>query len=169
MRRIDHRNDTKIHQAIAARFAPPEWLTLFEVHDAAGFEMRYRADAVAVNLYPSRGLEIHGLEVKVSRADWLRELKDPEKAIGVSRFCDRWWLAIPDIAIIHPFEVPANWGILVLGEGRLKVVRGAELLGTQRGIDRPWRGFLASLLRNASGMRELTGGESFAESSSDDA
>jgi len=32
-----------------------------------------------MDLWPSGGLEIHGHEVKVSRSDWLRELKEPEK------------------------------------------------------------------------------------------
>ena len=31
------------------------------------------ADAIAMNLWPSRGLAVHGFEIKISRGDWQRE------------------------------------------------------------------------------------------------
>ncbi len=54
------------------------------------FAYHRAADAVAMDLWPSKGLEIHGHEVKVSRSDWLSELKQPEKCEPVKRYCDRW-------------------------------------------------------------------------------
>ncbi len=62
-----------------------------------------------MNLYPSRGLEINGFEVKGSRQDWIKELKSPEKSAPVQRFCDRWWIVAP-AGIIQPGELPPTWG-----------------------------------------------------------
>jgi len=50
------------------------------VRSHAGFDARRTADYVAMDLWPSKGLALHGHEIKVSRSDWLRELKEPEKA-----------------------------------------------------------------------------------------
>lgn len=74
------------------------------------------ADAVAMDLWPSKGLEIHGHEIKVSRSDWLAELKQPEKSWPVRRYCDRWWLVVSDRSIIKPGELPEGWGLMAIGE-----------------------------------------------------
>lgn len=62
------------------------------VRDAAGFNVTRTADVLALGLWPSRGNELHGFEVKVSRADWRKELAQPEKAEGWCQIVDRWWI-----------------------------------------------------------------------------
>ncbi len=58
------------------------------VADKTGWAARI-ADFIAVDCYghggygPNRQHSIHGHEVKVSRSDWLTELRDPEKAGGI--------------------------------------------------------------------------------------
>jgi hypothetical protein len=74
------------------------------------------ADAMAVDLWPSSGHLVHGFEVKVSRSDWLTELKDPEKAEAFRPFVDHWWLVVPDATIVRD-DLPAGWGLLVLTNG----------------------------------------------------
>ena len=76
-------------------------------------------DALVVDLWPSSGNAIHGFEVKVSRSDWLTELKDPEKAEAFRPYCDHWWLAVPDAAIVRN-DLPAEWGLLVVTNGTLR-------------------------------------------------
>lgn len=71
---------------------------------------------------------LHGHEVKVSRSDWLRELADPSKAEAWSRYCDRWWLVVPDKAIVKPGELPDSWGLLVLAGTGLRAAVRAPLL-----------------------------------------
>lgn len=79
------------------------------------------ADALVVDLWPSSGHLIHGFEVKVSRSDWLTELKDPDKAEAFKPYCDRWWLVVPDATLVRD-DLPAGWGLLALGsDGRLRV------------------------------------------------
>jgi hypothetical protein len=136
---------TAVHTALAKRFPNPEWATFFEVRNDAGFRASRSADLVAMNTWPSRGLAVHGVEVKVSRSDWLRELADPEKSTAVQRFCDRWWLATLDDKIAKLEEIPELWGLLVLRGKSLVAVKEAPELKPE-----PFtRGFVAVLLRSA--------------------
>lgn len=57
---------------------------------------------------------IHGFEVKVSRSDWLSELRtDGQKSALWRSYCTHWWIVVPDAGIITPRELPAGWGLLV--------------------------------------------------------
>lgn len=76
------------------------------------------ADFIAMDTYPATAA-IHGVEVKVSRADWLRELADPTKAAAFKRNCHHWWLAVPDASIVRD-DLPDGWGLLVLGKAGLR-------------------------------------------------
>lgn len=64
---------------LAKRYPDPEYALLTQVADQTGWRSRI-ADAVAIGCWKSRGLYIHGFEIKVSRSDWLFERKHPEKA-----------------------------------------------------------------------------------------
>lgn len=139
-----------IHAALRDRFCGPEWAVFFEVANGTGSHGRRYADAVAMNLYPSRGLEIHGVEVKVSRSDWLRELKNPKKAEDVYQYCDRWWLAISDPAIVGIGELPATWGLMVMNGKSLKIATQAPKLEPVPLT----RSFFAALARRSSEVPE---------------
>lgn len=89
------------------------------------------ADALVVDLWPSSGHLVHGFEVKVSRSDWLTELKDPEKAEAFRPYCDHWWLAVPDAAIVRD-DLPVGWGLLALApNGSLRVRHRADKIDRQ--------------------------------------
>ena len=133
-----------ISNALAARYAAPEWVFALEVRDATGFAGSRSADAIAMNCFPSRGLEIHGFEIKISRGDFLREMKDATKAEAVAQHCDRWWLVTP-AGLVKPAELPAPWGLLELTEARgLVQKKPAALLQVGGPMA---RAFVASLLR----------------------
>lgn len=138
--------DLKI--ALKNRYRAPEWAVLFEVANGTGATACRYADAVAMNLFPSRGLRLHGFEIKAQRGDWLRELRNPEKAEDVSAYCDHWWLvAAPDV--VHADEVPDTWGLLVADGGKLKVKKQAPELHPE-GPKPLTHAFLAALLRRSS-------------------
>lgn len=124
------------------RFAAPEWAYLEEVAPATGGGTRY-ADAVAVNLWQSRGHAVYGFEIKVSRGDWLRELKKPEKAEqSVFSYCDRWFIVAP-AGVLKDGELPPTWGYMELREGGLVArVEAPKLEPKPIG-----RAFFASLMR----------------------
>lgn len=85
-----------------------------------------RLDLVAVGCWQSVGLIVQGHEVKVSRSDWLRELKNPKKTERFMRYCHRFWLVVPAPwkDIVHDGELPESWGLLEVKNGMAKVVRG---------------------------------------------
>lgn len=123
------------------RYPPGEWALMEEVAPKTGGGTRY-ADAIAVNLWASRGHAIHGFEIKVSRSDWLRELKQPEKADELAGFCDYWWIVAP-AGIVKDGELPPTWGYLeVRANGLFQKVQAPKL--DPKPIT---RAFFASLMR----------------------
>lgn len=107
------------------------WACAEHVRSHASFEAKRTCDFMAQDLWLSGKLELHGHEVKVSRSDWLRELADPSKAEEFRRFCDRWWLVVPDPSIVRA-DLPTGWGLIALGRGgRLVVVKQAPHLSPE--------------------------------------
>lgn len=137
---------TAIRKALRARFCAPEWACFFEVPQATGAMAGRTADAIAMNCYPSRGLRIHGVEIKAYRGDWLRELKTPDKAEPIQRYCDHWWIAAPK-GVVLDGELPPTWGLLELNGAGLRQTVAAPLLKAEDLS----RAFVASLLRSAAG------------------
>lgn len=131
---------------LAARYCAPAWAFFPQVRNATGFTRTVRtADAIAMSLWPSRGLELHGFEVKISRGDWAREKADPEKAEEIARFCDRWWIVAANEEIVAPGDLPPTWGLLhVRGDALVCKVEAPEL--TAQPIT---KAFLAAILRRA--------------------
>lgn len=136
-----------MRQRICAHFPSDRYAVFFEVRNATGFAQKRRdgyCDALVMGLWPSRGLELWGLEIKVRRADWLRELKKPEKAEEFLPYCHRWFVVAP-ADVIHPGELPPTWGHLAPARGGLRAVTSAPLL-SPRPAD---VGLLASIARSA--------------------
>jgi hypothetical protein len=136
-------NAFDLYEMIERRYQPPGWAVLPGVASATGTGMQRRCDAIAMSLWPSRGLELHGFEIKVSRGDFLRELKDPDKAEKIARYCDRWWLVTDDDTIVQNGELPPTWGLLVRHGKSLRLKKEATKLEP---IEISRR-FLAALLR----------------------
>lgn len=137
-------NSDDIRAALRERYCKPEWVIFFEVANGTGSHGRRYADAVAMNLFPSRGLEINGFEIKVDRRDWIKELKNPEKAEPVFKYCDRWWIIATE-NVVRPGELPKTWGLIEAKNGKLRQDTAAPLLKPAP-IDRI---FSAALLRRA--------------------
>jgi len=141
-------NTPEIRAALRARFAAPEYALMFEVRSGTGHSSHVRyADAMALGLWPSRGLDLVGCEIKVSRSDWLRELKEPQKADRIGCFCDRWYVVAGAKDIVLPGELPTGWGLMVPRGDTLVVSKEAPPLLDVTPMS---RAFLASLLRAAS-------------------
>lgn len=110
------------------RHKPPAWAFLPQVRNGTGFAKDARTvDALAMSLFPSRGLTIHGFEIKVSRDDWFTELSKPEKSAEFIGICDHFWVVTPP-GIVQPNEVPATWGHMVLKGRRFNVEKIAPPL-----------------------------------------
>lgn len=134
-----------IRTALARKFAAPEFALFYEVGDATGGRARRWADAVAMGLWPSRGLFLQGFEIKVSRSDLLSELKNPEKAESVARYCRYWWLATPP-GLVRDGELPEGWGLYEAHPNGLRCIKQAPVNEHCVPVT---MAFLAALLRRA--------------------
>ena len=134
-----------IRAAMAKTWAAPEYALLWEVSDATGTRGTRSADALIMSLWPSRGLELHGIEIKVSRSDWKREAANPKKAETIAAYCDRWWIHTGPNVIHDLAEVPLNWGWREFDGSRWKTKREAGKVDAKP-CD---RAFLAALLRRS--------------------
>lgn len=83
---------------------------------------RRRADLlwIPTTIAEGRGRRIIGHELKVSRADLLRELAEPAKADPWARYCSAWWLVVGDPALLEgrDVHVPEPWGVMAPPSGR---------------------------------------------------
>lgn len=137
--------------AIRRRYTPdgqvPEWVIVEQVRNQQGFggATPIRTfDALMVGLWESRGHPIHGFEVKVSKGDWKRELKAPDKADPLVRHVSYWWIAAP-VGIVDPSTLPDGWGLQVTDGKRLRTVREA----TKREAAPPSWSMVAAILKRA--------------------
>ena len=116
-------------------------LVLFEVQDTVGTSGTQYCDAVVVGNWASTGREIWGMEIKASRADWLRELKKADKSDRFTSQCDRWFLITTAREIIKDAELPHDWGWMNMTKGGgLRVEKAAPKLphASEPGIRRGW-------------------------------
>lgn len=103
-----------VFEILKRKYPEREYALMEEVSDASGFHRSRSADFVAVNLYPSRGLAITGIELKSFRSDWLSELKKPEKAENIFQYCDYFYLLTTSEDIARIEEIPPTWGWYVI-------------------------------------------------------
>ena len=145
---IESWTETSLYRLIEAKFEEPAHVVLPQVANGSGHMRVTRyADAMAMSLWPSRGLELHGFEIKVSKSDWKRELRDPEKSAPIQAYCDRWWIVAPG-GVVDLAELPTTWGLFEprkrRGKVSLHVAKQAPKLTDTKKIDRR---FLAAILR----------------------
>lgn len=131
-------------------FAPPHFAFLTQVRNGTGYSRRQvrTADAIAMGTWPSRGIYLHGIEIKVSHSDFVAELKNPQKAEDIAQYCHFWWLAVSHPKVAPLNEVPPNWGLLVVNEAgeKLDVIRDA----TKKEAVTPDHLLLAAIMRKVS-------------------
>lgn len=121
-----------------------QWVYLTQVRNSTGGADRI-ADAMAFNMYHSTGYEVIGFEIKVSRSDFLSELKDMSKSNEIMEYCDKWYLVVSDPNIVQDGELPKNWGLLVLkGDKLVQKVRPIP----QKPKSMPMH-FIASIMRRS--------------------
>ena len=134
-----------IRDQLKERYSGDEWFLRFEVPNAAGFGGTGYADAIAMNLWPSRGLVVHGFEIKANRSDWVAELRNPEKSEKFFHHVDLWWLVAPKHIVLEG-ELPARWEFIAATPKSLRMVKQAPCIEHEdRRMDRH---FVAAMIRH---------------------
>lgn len=141
-------NTVQVIERLGAKHPSGAYAFLTQVRNGTGYAREVRtADAISMSLWPSRGLDLTGYEVKVSRTDWIRELREPSKADAIAQYCDYWCLVVGDEDIVQLGELPKTWGLYVPDKkhGLKLIVEPTRLKA--KPIDRVT---LAGLMRNVS-------------------
>lgn len=141
----DKINALEVKNLLRKKYPMPEYEIFFEVSSSTGNGNNTRyADAITFNTFSSRGYKITGFEIKVNRSDLLKELKSPEKAEEIFKYCDEWYLVVANGILKETDEVPDNWGIMEINEkSKIKVLKKSKK-NPDVILDRK---FVASLLR----------------------
>lgn len=134
-----------VYTLLRKRYPENAYALMEEVSNKSGFSRSRSADYLIMSLWPSRGLSLHGIELKASRTDWLRELKNPAKADDIFNFCDRFWLLTTDEAIANIEEIPETWGWMTIKGKRIFVKKEAPALKPKPIT----RHFLGAMLKRA--------------------
>lgn len=138
-----------VFNILCKRYPPTEYATMCEVSNAAGFSRSRSCDFMVMGLWPSRGLHLQGFELKVSRSDFLSELKKPDKADAFYNYCDFWWLlTVHDEhrTVAKLEEIPAPWGWLEIKGEKCIVRKDAP---KNENVQPVGRHFLAAMLKRA--------------------
>lgn len=137
---------TEVMKILRESYPSPRFAFIEEFRGGTGYKVDQRVDGLAMDLWPSGkdGLKLIGLEVKVSRSDWMHELKNPMKCQFMKKFCDYWYLVVGDLKVIkYAEELPDGWGLMFIEDGKLHTMIEAKLLTPEP----PDRLFLASFMR----------------------
>lgn len=117
-----------VYNANGFRYTRAEHVKIATGFTETGGGMRI-CDYMAMDLWNGYGRgagpKLHGHEVKVSRSDWLAELKDPSKAEAFAQYCDYWWLVVWDPATVKDGELPRGWGLIAASGNGLRVKKQA--------------------------------------------
>ena len=131
------------------------------VRSEAGFYAKNEFDAVVVDTWESKGLTIEIIEVKVSRSDWLNELKKPHKTQAALNRSNLFSIAAPK-GVVKDGELKDGWGFYEVGATgvlRCKQVpklhtpssqrreRGSDNLMSPKNWESLPRSFVVALLR----------------------
>ena len=149
--------EAELTEMLRHRYSGHKWAFAAQVPNATGMKKTRTCDGIAMGLWPSEGLHLHGFEVKVSRSDWRKEMQDVTKSSAFSVYCHYWWIVAPKEAVKLE-ELPADWGLLspVTANRVLRVQKPATFKATP---EQPTVELLAGIFRaccqNSVSAREL--------------
>jgi hypothetical protein len=125
-------------RALEKRHPFPAWVLATEVE--IGLGERRRVDVLAVS-----GIEVIAYELKVSRSDFERELKDPRKRARAMELASSFYFCAP-VGLINIIELPPRTGLMeVHALGGSHVEHNAE----RKEPERPDWPLVAAILRAA--------------------
>lgn len=137
-------NEQRLLEHIRRLYPSREYLVLRHIRSGSGNNARI-ADALAIGLWRSRNVQVHGFEMKSSRTSWEQDLRIPAKAEEIAQYCHYWWVVAGNDSMVRESELPEGWGLYAVIEKELRVlVQAKELNPKPLAAD-----FMAYLIRGA--------------------
>lgn len=137
-------NESRLFEHIRRLYPSREYLVLRHIRSGLGNNAR-TADALAIGLWRSRNVQVHGFEMKSSRTSWEQDLRNPAKAEEIAQYCHYWWIVAGDDSMVREAELPKGWGLYAVIDGELRVLVQAEELSPKSLAP----DFMAYLIRGA--------------------
>lgn len=120
--------EARVFELLKGPFPDGAFVRIPGVRNGTGWQRRTTtADALIVSCWPSRGLWFAGVEIKVSRGDWKRELAKPDKSAEIQKWCNYWYVAAP-AGVVPLGELPPTWGLIECSGRGCKIVKAAPKL-----------------------------------------
>lgn len=115
---------TDVLARLRRHYLPPQPMPggvfVTEVGENGAWGAGRRCDALYVGFTSSSGRLLIGHEIKATRADWLHELAQPDKADTWADQCHEWWLVtVP--GVVADGELPDGWGLMTPGRSRTRM------------------------------------------------
>ena len=141
-------------ELLRKRFGDKQRYALFEqVANGTGWQARSWIDALLLCLWPSDGLRRVAFEIKVSRSDFLAELKNFKKNEWAREMCHEFWFVAPS-NVIKEEELPEGCGWMRPHGNTLAIVRHAQRTKAEGGDE-----LIASIARSMQRERDKEEGE----------
>lgn len=138
-------NAKVITELLKIKHEGPQWARFVELNEGTGGRIGRRIDFYAMNVWPSNGYHRIAYEIKLTRADFAREIGDPSKREFAEKAANECYFVAP-AGMIQPDELPEWWGLYEATKGGLR----RKVIAKQRKIDDPPLAFVASLARCSS-------------------
>lgn len=108
----------KVMYALRLAHDPREWAFFEELRIGGGFgkDSEQRFDAWAINYRPSKQNKTVCYELKVSKSDFLNEIRKPRKRRAGLRLSNEFYFVTPK-GLVKIEEVPPECGLIEVGEG----------------------------------------------------
>jgi len=127
-----------IIEALRSLHPKDEWLFFPEFRSGVGYgpKAEHRIDALAMSCWckhthgQARNYRRIAYEIKISRSDFAREIKNPEKRQMAFRIANQFYFVVPQ-GLLKADEVPSECGLIeVLPSGGCKTIRDAPYYET---------------------------------------
>lgn len=112
----DKQKTRQIVELLKLRHPPPEWATFTEL---------YYIDFFAFHMWKSKKFWRVAYEIKVSRSDFSRELKQPDKRLPAEELANECFFVAP-VNLLMIDEIPEGWGLVEVNKGGLRKKKHAK-------------------------------------------
>ena len=112
----------QIVELLKLRHPAPQWAHFVELSEGVS---NGAIDFFAINMWKSNGHLKVAYEVKVSRADFSRELNQPNKRLAAEQLADECYFVMP-VGVAKKDEIPEGWGLMILQKNGFKIMKRAQ-------------------------------------------